>query len=154
MVEPTIATIPNFLQVSKTVATAGQPTEAHIAAIRAAGYRVVINLALPSSANALANEQALVETEGMTYIHIPVLWEEPTLADVRQFFSVMQAYGSQPVFVHCAKNMRVSAFMYLYRRLCEGIDETIAKRDLHTIWTPNDRWQAFIAQVVQYYQQH
>lgn len=153
MVETTIATIPHFLQLSETVATAGQPTEAQIAALQTAGYRVVINLALPSSANALPNEQALVEMEGMTYIHIPVLWEEPTLADVEQFFSAMQTYAGQPVFVHCAKNMRVSAFMYLYRWLCQGVNETIAKHDLHRIWTPNDRWQAFMAQVVQRYQQ-
>ena len=73
MVEPTIAAIPNFLQLSETVATAGQPTEAQITAIQAAGYRVVINLALPTSTNALPNEQALVEALGMTYIHIPVL---------------------------------------------------------------------------------
>ena len=144
----------NFLELSDDIATAGQPTEAQMAAIQAAGYRVVINLALPSSTNALPNEQAIVEAQGMMYIHIPVVWEEPTLADVQQFFGVMQARAGAPVFVHCAMNMRVSAFMYLYRRLCEGVDETIAQRDLHTIWVPNDRWQAFIEQVIQYYQQH
>ncbi|MBW4474161.1 MAG: protein tyrosine phosphatase family protein [Stenomitos rutilans HA7619-LM2] len=154
MTEPAIAAIPNFLQISETVATAGQPTEAQIAAIQAAGYRVVINLALPSSTNALPHEQALVEAQGMIYVHIPVLWEAPALADVEQFFSTMQAHAEQPRFVHCAKNMRVSAFMYLYRRLYEGVDEMIARRDLQSIWIPNDRWQAFIAQVVQYYQQH
>ena len=154
MVEASIAQIYNFLKLSDTVATAGQPTAAQINAIHNAGYRVVINLALPNSANAFPNEQALVEAQGMTYVHIPVVWEEPTLADVQQFFSVMQAHTGQPVFVHCAKNMRVSAFMYLYRRLCEGIDEAVARQALHTIWVPNDRWQAFIEQVIQYYQQH
>jgi protein tyrosine phosphatase (PTP) superfamily phosphohydrolase (DUF442 family) len=89
MVETSIASIPNFLQLSESVATAGQPTEAQIAAIQAAGYSVVINLALPSSTDALPNEQALVEAQGMTYIHIPVVWEEPTLVDVQQFFSAM-----------------------------------------------------------------
>lgn len=154
MVETTIAAIPNFFQISETIATAGQPTAAQMAVIQAAGYRVVVNLALPSSTNALPNEQALVEAQGMTYISIPVLWEEPTLVDVQQFFGVMQAHAEQPMFIHCAMNMRVSAFMYLYRRLCEGMDETIAQRDLHAIWTPNDRWQVFIAKVVEYYQQH
>ncbi len=154
MVETSIAAIHNFLKLSETIATAGQPTEAQLAAIKVAGYRVVVNLALPSSTNALPNEQALVEAQGMAYIPIPVLWEEPTLADIQRFFSVMQAYAEQPVFVHCAMNMRVSAFMYLYRRLCDGVDEAVAKRDLHAIWRPNDRWQAFMAQILQYYQQH
>jgi len=154
MVETSIAAIHNFLKLSETIATAGQPTEAQLAAIKVAGYRVVVNLALPSSTNALPNEQALVDAQGMAYIHIPVLWEEPTLADFQQFVSVMEAHTGQPVFVHCAMNMRVSAFMYLYRRLCDGVDETVAKRDLHAIWRPNDRWQAFMAQILQYYQQH
>ncbi|XGV99273.1 MAG: protein tyrosine phosphatase family protein [Leptolyngbya sp. BL-A-14] len=154
MVETSIAAIPHYRQLADTIATAGQPTEAQIAAIKAAGYRVVVNLALPTSANALPNEQALVEAQGMTYISIPVVWEEPTLADVQQFFSVMQTHAEQPIFVHCAKNMRVSAFLYLYRRLCQGMDETLAAQDLYAIWKPNDRWQSFIAQIVQYYQQH
>jgi protein tyrosine phosphatase (PTP) superfamily phosphohydrolase (DUF442 family) len=154
MVETSIVAIHNFLKLSEKIGTAGQPTEAQLAAIKAAGYRVVVNLALPSSTNALPHEQTLVEAQGMAYIHIPVLWEEPTLADFQQFVSVMQAYTEQPVFVHCAMNMRVSAFMYLYRWLFEGVDEAVAKRDLHAIWIPNDRWQAFMAQILQYYQQH
>lgn len=154
MAEAAIAQIHNFLKVSDSIATAGQPTEMQFAAISEAGYRAVINLALPSSTNALPHEQALVEAQGMTYIHIPVVWEEPTLADVQQFFSVMQAYVGTPVFVHCAMNMRVAAFIYLYRRLCEGVDEATAAQALHQVWMPIDRWQAFIAQVVQYYQQH
>ncbi|MBW4583281.1 MAG: protein tyrosine phosphatase family protein [Tildeniella nuda ZEHNDER 1965/U140] len=154
MADAAIAQIHHFLKVSDSIATAGQPTEMQFAAIAEAGYRVVINLALPSSTNALPHEQVLVEAQDMTYIHIPVVWEEPTLADVQQFFSVMQAYAGTPVFVHCALNMRVSAFIYLYRRLYEGVDEAAATQTLHQLWVPNDRWQAFIAQVVQYYQQH
>ncbi len=154
MIEPSVEEIINFKQVSATIATAGQPTEAQFAAIAAAGYPLVVNLALPTSTNALPHERAIVEAQGMEYIHIPVVWEEPTLDDLQQFFSVMQTHAEQPVFVHCALNMRVSAFVYLYRRLCERVDETVATQDLHEIWRPNDRWQSFITQVVQYYQQH
>lgn len=154
MAEAAIADIHNILKLSDTVTTAGQPTEAQFAAIKAVGYVSIVNLALLSSANALPQEQAIVEALGMTYLHIPVVWEEPTLAALQQFFAVMQAHTDQRVFVHCAMNMRVSAFMYLYRRLCEGVDEAIAAQALHQIWVPNDRWQAFMAQVVQYYQQH
>jgi len=57
------------------------------------------------------------------------------------------------VFVHCAANMRVSAFMYLYRLIHERLSDEQAKSDLHRIWTPNDTWQAFIQQVIEHYQQ-
>ncbi len=141
----------NYLKLSDSVATAGQPTEAQFSLIKESGYQVVVNLALPESPNALLHEQAIVESLGMQYIHIPVVWENPTLEDVGRFFSVMDAIANQPVFVHCAANMRVSAFMYLYRRLHEGMSDEQAKIDLHRIWTPNDTWQEFIKQVIEHY---
>ena len=47
--------------------------------------------------------------------------------------------------------MRVSAFMYLYRLLAEGIDEETAKSDLDRIWISNQKWQEFIDRVIQHY---
>lgn len=143
----------NYLKLSDSLATAGQPTEAQLSLIKESGYQVVVNLALPESPNALPHEQAIVESLGMQYIHIPVVWENPTLENVDRFFSVMEAIANQPVFIHCAANMRVSAFMYLYYRIHEGMSDEQAKRDLHRIWTPNDTWQEFIKQVIEHYQQ-
>ncbi|HEY9848762.1 MAG TPA: protein tyrosine phosphatase family protein [Leptolyngbyaceae cyanobacterium] len=154
MSENSIENIYNFLKISEKVATAGQPTESQLAAIKQAGYQIVINLALPESPKALPNESAIVQNLGMEYIHIPVLWENPTLENIKQFFSVMQANSNQQVFVHCAANMRVSAFMYLYRLLCEKVDEEIAQIDLHRIWFPNEKWQDFIQEVITFNESH
>ena len=165
-----IEEIYNYLRLSDFVATGGQPTEAQFSLIKEAGYEVVVNLARPDSPKALPNEQAIVESLGMRYASIPVDWENPTLEDVARFFSIMEAIcaspkgrrqrrtqqrnalAAQPVFVHCAANMRVSAFMYLYRLIHEGMSDEQAKRDLQKIWTPNDTWQAFIQQAVEHYQ--
>lgn len=144
-----LESIYNFLQLSDTIATAGQPTADQFRLLKQAGYEVVINLALPTSTNAISNEPEIVEAQAMEYISIPVLWENPTLADAERFFQAMQTHTSRKVFVHCAMNMRVSAFMYLYRRIYEQVDEDTAKQDLHKIWTPNPTWQQFIAQVLQ-----
>jgi protein tyrosine phosphatase (PTP) superfamily phosphohydrolase (DUF442 family) len=140
----------NFLKLSDSIATAGQPTKEQFTAISESGYQVVVNLALPESLNALPDEKEVVETQGMEYIHIPVVWENPTIDDIRCFFSVMEANADKNIFVHCAANMRVSAFMYLYRLIHEGMSDEDAKRDLHQIWIPNDNWQKFIEQVIQY----
>ncbi|MES1026515.1 protein tyrosine phosphatase family protein [Gloeocapsa sp. BRSZ] len=142
----------NFLQVSDAIATAGQPTAQQFADIKAAGYEVVVNLALPTSTNAIANEQKIVEDLGMDYVHIPVIWEKPTLEDIERFFNVMQANADKNVFVHCAMNMRVSAFMYLYRVIHEQTSVEEAKQDLQRIWQPNDTWQQFIDKVIAHYQ--
>jgi protein tyrosine phosphatase (PTP) superfamily phosphohydrolase (DUF442 family) len=144
----TLTSIYNFLPISEAVATAGQPTVEQFEAIREAGYQVVVNLALPTSDNALPQEAALVESLGMQYVAIPVVWESPTLADLHRFFAVIEANQDKKVFVHCAANMRVSAFIYLYRRLRQGLDEAQARQALHQIWQPNPVWQAFIDQAV------
>ncbi len=138
----------NFLKLSERVATAGQPTQAQYPAIPKAGYPVVINLALPQSANALVDEAAIAQSLNLQYIHIPVIWENPTLEDFARFVQAMQENTEKPVFVHCAANMRVSAFMYLYRQIYEGISAADAQQDLHHIWTPNETWQAFIELVL------
>lgn len=138
----------NFLEISDAIATAGQPSVDQFAAIKDAGYQVVVNLALPTSTNAITNEQQLVEAQGMTYQHIPVFWENPTLEDFDRFSQILNENADKKVLVHCAMNMRVSAFIYLYRRIHDHVEDDIAKQDLQKIWTPNETWQEFIDQVL------
>ncbi|MBW4606538.1 MAG: protein tyrosine phosphatase family protein [Hassallia sp. WJT32-NPBG1] len=138
----------NFLKISDTIATSGQPSSEQFSAIKKAGYQVIVNLALPESPNALKDEEQIVESQGMQYVHIPVVWENPTIENVKEFFSVMEANTDKKIFVHCAANMRVSAFIYLYRHLHQGISDEDAKNDLQKIWIPNETWQKFIKQVI------
>ncbi|MBU7582998.1 MAG: protein tyrosine phosphatase family protein [Nostoc sp. TH1S01] len=147
-----LAEIYNFLSISDTIATSGQPTAEQFAAIKAAGYQLIVNLALPTSSNALLNEQEIVESQEMQYVHIPVEWENPTLENVTKFFGVMETNSDKKIFVHCAANMRVSAFMYLFRRIHQGLNDATAEQDLHKIWVPNEVWQKFIQEVLNTYQ--
>lgn len=140
--------IKNYLLLSPTLGTAGQPTAEQFEAVAQAGYAVVINLALSTSDNAIPSEAELVKSLGMTHFHIPVVWEAPTPMDLEIFFKVMERNSHLKTLVHCALNMRVSAFVYLYRVLRLGIDPSVAQIDLHRIWQPNPTWQAFIDQAL------
>lgn len=142
----------NFLQISDSIATSGQPTKEQFPEIKKLGYQVVVNLALPTSPNALPGEKEIVEDLGMEYIHIPVVWENPTIEDLDRFFFAMSENKGKKTFVHCAANMRVSAFMYLYRRLRDRVNEEEAKQDLDRIWQPNETWQQFIKRGIEKYQ--
>ena len=137
----------NYLKISDKIATAGQPSVEQFSYIKEAGYQVVVNLALKDSSNALANEQEIVETQGMQYVHIPVIWENPTEDKLEEFIQVMNTNTDKKVFVHCAANKRVSAFIYLYRCCQRGMDKEAAKKDLHQIWIPNETWQQFIQDI-------
>jgi len=140
----------NYLPISGTLGSGGQPAPEQFAELRAAGYEVIINLAMPDSTNALPNEAALATAQGMTYIHIPVVWKSPTQQDLERFFAVMDAHRGRQIFVHCAMNMRASAFIYLYRLLRLNVPQEQALTTMQTIWDPNPTWQHFIDRMLEF----
>ena len=139
-----IEDILNYRYISDKLATSGQPTATELELISQAGYKTVLNLAPPNASNALPEEQAIATSLGMNYINIPVVWANPTMADFNQFCDVIENHKDQPIFVHCAMNMRVSAFMYLYRYLKLGVPVSEARATMTTVWEPNATWQNFI----------
>jgi protein tyrosine phosphatase (PTP) superfamily phosphohydrolase (DUF442 family) len=141
----------NFLQISVKIATSGQPTAEQFSIIQESGYQLIINLALPTTSNALPDEKEIVESLGMEYVNIPVIWGEPTIENVTEFFHIMEANADKKIFVHCAANKRVSAFVYLYRRLYQGISDDVANQALYQVWVPNEIWQNFIEEVIDIY---
>jgi protein tyrosine phosphatase (PTP) superfamily phosphohydrolase (DUF442 family) len=96
---------------------------------------------------ALPGEAELVTGQGMAYAHIPVEWEDPRPQQFAQFVGLLNAFAGRKAWVHCAMNMRVSAFIYLYRRLVLAEGEEQAAFPMRVVWSPNETWQAFISQV-------
>lgn len=134
----------NFLSISDRLATGGQPTERQLISLKNAGYQVIINLALPTSENALPDEKQSVESLGMEYINIPIEFNNPQVEEFELFCQTMAEHQQQKIFVHCAANLRVSVFIYSYRQIDRGVSEAEAKADLAKLWTPNSTWQKLI----------
>jgi len=135
----------NYLPISESIITSGQPTEQQFRFVKDAGFRHVINLAPHRAENALPDERATLESLEISYVHIPVDWQKPREEDFKRFCEEMQRLGETPVLVHCAANMRVSAFMYRYRRDVLHEEEKELARDLQKIWDPFGVWKDFIA---------
>jgi protein tyrosine phosphatase (PTP) superfamily phosphohydrolase (DUF442 family) len=106
----------SWRRLDDRITTSGQPTEPQLADIHALGVRHIINLGLHTHEKALPNEAVSVSRLGMTYIHIPVDFQNPTDEDFTRFRSTMEQLKAVPVHVHCIANYRVSAFLYRYRR--------------------------------------
>lgn len=134
----------NQLQLTDKLATSGQPTLDQFVQIQQAGYQTVINLAPSHAENAIENEADIVTRLGMHYVHIPVDFKQPSAEDFEHFCQAMLQATTQKVWVHCAANMRVSAFVYKYRRDVLEEDEARIRRDLHLIWQPYGVWKQFI----------
>jgi protein tyrosine phosphatase (PTP) superfamily phosphohydrolase (DUF442 family) len=137
----------NIIQLSDTLATSGQPTEAQMSEIAAAGYKVVVNLALGKSENALKDEATTVNGLGMTYHHIPVVWEAPLLSDFERFVPLMDSLAGQKVFLHCVANYRASMFTALYAEKRWGWTRAQADAHIRRIWEPDEVWRKFIEDV-------
>lgn len=136
----------NFHQITPRIGTAGHPKPEDFAAIAAAGYEVVINLAMHDADDAIADEGRLVSAAGMSYIHLPVPWEAPTTAHLKQFCRLMDALDDKKILVHCQVNARVSAFMLKYLTF-KGVSEADATTPLMVKWKPqmDDIWKAFLS---------
>jgi uncharacterized protein (TIGR01244 family) len=137
-------TIYNWRRLDDRITTSGQPTEAQLADIHALGVRHIVNLGLHTHEKALGDEAGSVGRLGMTYIHIPVDFQNPTDQDFEKFCSVMEQLKDVPVHVHCIANARVSAFFYRYRRDVLGMDEARARADMEEVWLPKGVWAEFV----------
>lgn len=139
--------ITNYVQLTDDVGTSGQPSRDQFQAIANGGFRAVVNLALPSSDHAIADEGSVVTALGMSYIHIPVDFAKPTVDDLRTFFGTMEALKGKRVWVHCVVNARVSAFMYLYLKHVRQLDEGAARSPVLERWQPkmDATWSTFLA---------
>lgn len=138
----------NFRRRSPILATGGQPTEEELIAVARAGFEVVIDLALLDADYSLPDEPGLVQHLGMTFCHIPVVWEAPTLANLRDFFEAMRRYEGRRIFLHCAANMRATAFLALHRMLNQGWPHEAAMAEVRDVWEPDAVWQAFMNQAL------
>ena len=136
--------ISDYYQIDQNLATSGQPTPEQFQLIADAQYKIVINLAMSDSTNALKNEGAIVTDLGMVYVHIPVVWENPRLEDVQLFFNAMKSFQEQRIWVHCAKNMRVSCFIYFWQKYVLQLPDDEAMYPMKEIWQPTGVWQELI----------
>ena len=141
----------NFHPINERISTSGQPTPEQFEEVRDAGYTTIINLA-PHDAenNALEDEKGLLNTLGLEYFHIPMVWEEPRPEQYPTFCDIMKKIAGKKVLVHCAANYRVSAVVSSYAIGNLGWSVEQADEFLNKLWTSipeypmNDTWQSYI----------
>jgi len=144
MTNDKINQITNFLVINEKLITAGMPTAKQLLVLQYENIDLVINLAIEDSPSATLNEKEILYSLGISYHNIPVVWENPKISDLIQFFSIMDENESKKLFVHCVLNMRVSAFVFLYFVLQKQMDPEIAILNFRKIWEPNEVWRTFI----------
>ena len=131
----------NYVKINELISTSGQPKIEELELIANEGFEVIINLAMTTTSNALENEDKIVSSLNMSYIHIPVDFENPKLSDLKLFLNILQALGANKVWIHCAKNYRVSAFMYVYHKYILHTPFEQIDLSIFDMWQPSLAWQ-------------
>ena len=131
----------NYVKINELISTSGQPKIEELELIANEGFEVVVNLAMSTTSNALENEDKIVSSLNMSYIHIPVDFENPKISDLKLFLNVLQALGANKVWIHCAKNYRVSAFMYVYHKYILHTPFEQIDLSIFDMWQPSLVWQ-------------
>jgi uncharacterized protein (TIGR01244 family) len=145
------ADIRGWQRLSDDVTTSGRLEEHDIARLAAIGVKQVVNLALDSHPDALADEGGKLAAAGIGYTHIPVPFDAPDETHFAAFRAALEQ-APKPLHVHCIMNWRVSAFFYRLHRDVSGMAEDEARALMQQQWEPDrsDRpewavWAQFIA---------
>ena len=131
----------NYVKINELISTSGQPKIEELELIANEGFEVVINLSMYKTSNSIENEDKIVTDLNMSYFHIPVNFENPTLSDLKLFLNILQALGANKVWIHCSKNYRVSAFMYVYHKYILKTSFEQIDLSIFEIWNPSAKWQ-------------
>ena len=143
-----LSDINNYREYSPKFSSSGQPTKKQLETLKDAGFERIVYIAFSNSGKAYADEDVVVKELGMDYVHIPVIWDQPTAADFYAFAGSMQRDADRKTLLHCQVNYRASAFSFLYRVLYEDVSVAEAKADMNSVWEPNETWQKLIFEIL------
>jgi uncharacterized protein (TIGR01244 family) len=106
--------------ISPAIVIADQPTEAELAALKAAGFVGVVNLrndGEPEQPMGVALEGAKAKTLGLDYLHMGVGAAPLTQTAVNELYKFLDAHADGKTLVHCRKGGRAAAMVLLYEAL-------------------------------------
>jgi len=110
-------------RITDDIFIGGQPSEADLSAIKAKGFKSIINLRASSEESILSpeDEKSKAREMGFEYANIPVM-EEVNSETVKSVFEKIKELreNSGPIFVHCGGGRRAAAMTILYLAVESG----------------------------------
>jgi protein tyrosine phosphatase (PTP) superfamily phosphohydrolase (DUF442 family) len=135
---------PNVVVISPRLVTSGQPEAAELGRLAKQGFGAVIYLVPNTAMSAVKGEEGIVRGQGLDYVHIPVVFSNPTEADFRAFVEAMNRLRDKKVLVHCEVNMRASTMTFLYRVIVDRENPEKAYESVARVWSPHGPWKALM----------
>ena len=114
--------IANACQATPTMVTGGQPTAEQLAAFKAAGGVLVLDIRDPMEARPF-NEPAKMKELGLEYANIPVVAGQVNEAILERILEVIRANQGRQILFHCASGNRVGGALIPHFMLDLGMEE-------------------------------
>jgi len=114
--------VANACQLLPTVVTGGQPAAAHLAAFKAAGGQVVLDLRDPMEPRPV-DEAEQARALGLEYVVAPVTPGTMTDETLDRILGVLRQAGDRNVFVHCGSGNRVGGALLAFLMLDHGFEQ-------------------------------
>ena len=99
-----IGALPNASEPVAGIVTGGQPTAAHIAALRAAGCEVVVDNRDPMEPRPF-DEPAAVRAAGMEYVSVPIVHGAVTVDTMRHMHEAVKRLAGNAAYVLTAEEL-------------------------------------------------
>jgi uncharacterized protein (TIGR01244 family) len=134
----------NYTRLDATVACAGATTVEAIPAIKAEGFKAIINLrqASEDGANVEVAKQTATAA-GLKYFHIPFSGADPKTEAVDQFLETVKDPANSPVLIHCASAGRAGMMLLIKRVVVDGWTLDKATAEAEGAGLRNPRLKAF-----------
>lgn len=114
--------IANVCEPVPHVVTGGQPTLAHLEALKSAGGGVVLDIRDPMESRPL-DEPAAVAKLGMEYVNVPISPGTTSDEKMERILTVLRKNRDRTVFFHCGSGNRVGGPMIAHLMLDHGMPE-------------------------------
>lgn len=140
--------IPNYVELTPTIGTGGQPSQEGLKLIAEKKYQSVLNIRSGSESFELAAEERQALQLGLRYFMVPFSAKEPSETQALAFNALMSALKGDKVFVHCGSGNRVGSLMMIYFVLEEGMAPDKAEQEARKIGLRAPELLDFARQVI------
>jgi protein tyrosine phosphatase (PTP) superfamily phosphohydrolase (DUF442 family) len=117
-----IAGLPNASEPIPGWVTGGQPSAAHVSALKAAGCQVIVDNRDPMEPRPF-DEPATVRAAGMEYISMPIVHGAVTVATMQQMHDALKKLEGKKALLHCSSGNRTAAALIPYLVLDKGMKQ-------------------------------
>lgn len=115
-------------KLSEDVTVTGQVTPEQLRQAAQEGFHSVLNLRAPEEEGVLADEKAVAEKAGLSYVNLPVRKTEISDALATQVLTEIDNLP-KPALIHCASGMRAGAMAFMHMATRQGLsaEDAMAK---------------------------